>query len=255
MYAKCRRPADARRVFDRMPARDRVAWNALVAGYARNGLPEAAMEMVVRMQEEDGERPDSVTLVSVLPACASARALRACRQVHAFALRAGLDEPVNVSTEIIDAYCKNSVSWNAMIDGYAQSGNATEALALFKRMVKEGVDVTDATILAALQACGELGHLDEARHVHELLVRIGLKSNVSVMNALITTYSKCKRTDLAAQVFNELGNKKTRISWNAMILGFTQNGCSEDAYSLYHCDGQTFRTINEILMSVYHVLV
>ncbi|KAJ1257588.1 hypothetical protein BS78_10G007900 [Paspalum vaginatum] len=250
MYAKCRRPADARRVFDRMPARDRVAWNALVAGYARNGLSAAAMEMVLRMQEEGGERPDSVTLVSVLPACADARALRACREAHAFALRAGLGELVNVSTAILDAYCKcgaveaaravfdwmpvrNSVSWNAMIDGYVQNGDATEALALFKRMVKEGVDVTDASVLAALQACGELGYLDEAERVHELLVTIGLESNVSVMNALITTYSKCKKPNLAAQVFDELGNRKTRISWNAMILGFTQNGCSEDAVRLF----------------------
>ncbi|XP_062227855.1 pentatricopeptide repeat-containing protein At1g11290, chloroplastic [Phragmites australis] len=249
MYAKCRRPADARRVFDRMPTRDRVAWNALVAGYARNGLAQAAMEMVVRMQVEDGERPDSVTLVSVLPACADARALDACREVHAFALRGGFDVLVNVSTAILDAYCKcgaievaravfdwmphkNSVSWNAMINGYADNGNSAEALSLFKRMLGEGVDVTDVSVLAALQACGELGYLDEARRVHELLVRIGLKSNVSVMNALITMYSKCKRTDLAAQVFNELGNK-TRISWNAMILGFTQNGCSEDAVRLF----------------------
>jgi pentatricopeptide repeat protein len=87
-----------------------------------------------------------------------------------------------------------------MIDGYAENGNATEALALFWRMAQEGVDVMDASVLAALQACGELGCLDEARHVHELLVRVGLKSNVSVMNALITTYSKCKRADLGAQV-------------------------------------------------------
>lgn len=251
MYFKCRRPADARRVFDRMPARDRVAWNAVVAGYARNGLPASAMEAVVRMQgEEGGERPDSVTLVSVLPACADARALHACREVHAFALRAGLDELVNVSTAVLDAYCKcgaveaaravfdcmpvrNSVSWNAMIDGYADNGNATEAMALFWRMVQEGVDVTDASVLAALQACGELGYLDEVRRVHELLVRVGLSSNVSVTNALITTYAKCKRADLAAQVFNELGNKKTRISWNAMILGFTQNECPEDAERLF----------------------
>uniref|UniRef100_A0A0D9WKZ7 DYW domain-containing protein n=1 Tax=Leersia perrieri TaxID=77586 RepID=A0A0D9WKZ7_9ORYZ len=248
MYAKCRRPADARRVFDRMPVRDRVAWNALVAGYARNGMASVAMEMVGRMQE-DGERPDSVTLVSVLPACGNARAIDACREVHAFALRAGVDELVNVSTAILDAYCKcgdvraaravfdwmpvkNSVSWNAMIDGYAENGDAKEALALFKRMVGEGVDVTDASVLAALQACGELGCLDEGRRVHELLVRIGLDSNVSVMNALITMYSKCKRTDLASQVFDELGNR-TRVSWNAMILGCTQNECSEDAVRLF----------------------
>ncbi|KAK1604345.1 hypothetical protein QYE76_028018 [Lolium multiflorum] len=249
MYAKCRRPGDARRVFDRMPVRDRVAWNALVAGYARNGLAGAAMEMVVRMQEQDGERPDSVTLVSVLPACADAQALGACREVHAFAVRGGFDELVNVSTAILDVYCKcgavevaravfnqmpvkNSVSWNAMIKGYAENGNSTEALALFKRMVGEGVDVTDVSILAALHACGELGFLDEGMRVHELLVRIGLDSNVSVMNALITMYCKCKRTDLAAQVFDEL-RYKTRISWNAMILGCAQNGRSDDAVRLF----------------------
>ncbi|KAK3131426.1 hypothetical protein QOZ80_6AG0506310 [Eleusine coracana subsp. coracana] len=249
MYAKCRRPADARRVFDRMPARDRVAWNALVAGYARNGLAAAALEMFVRMQEEDGERPDAVTLVSVLPACGALRALATCREVHAFAVRAGFHDLVNVSTAILDAYCKcgavdtaravfhsmlvrNTVSWNAMIDGYAENGNATEALALFNRMIKEGVDATDVSVLAALQACGELGNLGEAKRVHDILLAVGLKSNVSVQNALITTYSKCKRTDLAAQVFTELGSK-TRISWNAMILGFAQNGCSEDAVRLF----------------------
>ncbi|KAI4977515.1 hypothetical protein ZWY2020_059652 [Hordeum vulgare] len=249
MYAKCRRPGDARRVFDRMPVRDRVAWNALVAGYARNGLAGAAMEMVVRMQEEDGERPDSVTLVSVLPACADAQALGACREVHGFAVRASFDELVNVSTAILDVYCKcgvvevaravfdrmtdkNSVSWNAMIKGYAENGDATEALLLFKRMVGEGVDVTDVSVLAALHACGELGYLDEGRRVHELLMRIGLESNVSVMNALITMYSKCKRTDLAAQVFDEV-RYKTPISWNAMILGCTQNGRPEDAVRLF----------------------
>ncbi|XP_006653155.1 pentatricopeptide repeat-containing protein At1g11290, chloroplastic [Oryza brachyantha] len=248
MYAKCCRPSDARRVFDRMPVRDRVAWNALVAGYARNGLTRMAMEMVVRMQEE-GERPDSVTLVSVLPACANARVLAPCREAHAFAIRAGLDELVNVSTAILDAYCKcgdiraakavfdwmpvkNSVSWNAMIDGYGENGDAGEALALFKRMVEEGVDVTDVSVLAALQACGELGYLDEGRRVHELLVGIKLDSNVSVMNALITMYSKCKRIDLASQVFNEL-DRRTRVSWNAMILGCTQNGCSDDALRIF----------------------
>jgi hypothetical protein len=50
MYFKCRRPADTHRVFDRLPARDRIAWNALVARYAGGGRGA----------------PDSVTLVSVL---------------------------------------------------------------------------------------------------------------------------------------------------------------------------------------------
>ncbi|WVZ82919.1 hypothetical protein U9M48_030125 [Paspalum notatum var. saurae] len=211
MYAKCRRPADARRVFDRMPARDRVAWNALVASYAGDGLSSAAVEMVVQMQEEVGERHDSVTLVSVLPACAGARALCACREAHAFALRGGLGELFNVATAILDAYCKcgaveaakavfdwmlirNSVSWNAMIDGYVQNGDATEALTLFNRIGRGG--------------CGCDG-------------RVCAGSVASVWGA----WSKCRKPGLAAQAFNELGDRKTRISWNAMILAFMQNGC------------------------------
>jgi pentatricopeptide repeat protein len=88
MYARCRRPADAHRVFDRMPVRNRVAWDALVAGYA-----------LVRMQEEGGERSDAVTLIFVLTVC---RAL--CPGLHAFALRAGFHGPVNVSTVILHAW-------------------------------------------------------------------------------------------------------------------------------------------------------
>ncbi|WVZ82904.1 hypothetical protein U9M48_030111, partial [Paspalum notatum var. saurae] len=212
---------------------ERVTWNVLVAGYAPNGLSAAALEMVARMQEEGGERPDSIRESSGTP-----------REAHAFVLRAELGDLVNVATAILDAYCKCSAveaaravfDWtpvrNAMIDGYVQNGDAAEALALFKRMVEEGVDVTDASVLAALQACGELGYLDEAERVHELLVTVGLEPNVSVMNTLITTYSKCKKPDLAAQVFDELGNRKTQILWNAMILGFTQNGCPEDAVAV-----------------------
>lgn len=127
---------------------------------------------------------------------------------------------------------KNSVYWSAMIKGYDENGDATETLALFKTMVGEGVDVMDVSVLAALHACGEVGYLDEGKHVHKLLMRIELESNVSVMNALITMLSKCKRADLAAQLYDEL-RYKTRISWNAMILGHMQNGMSDDAVWLF----------------------
>nr|CAD1820802.1 unnamed protein product [Ananas comosus var. bracteatus] len=56
MYAKCRRVDEARRVFDGMPRRDLIAWNAMVAGYAQNGLAEAALRMAARMHEEGAGR-------------------------------------------------------------------------------------------------------------------------------------------------------------------------------------------------------
>ncbi|XP_026656065.1 pentatricopeptide repeat-containing protein At1g11290, chloroplastic isoform X1 [Phoenix dactylifera] len=248
MYAKCRRVDEARKMFDRMPERDSVAWNAIVAGYAQNGLAEGALGMVVRMQD-DGVAPDSITLVSALPACTNIRSLRAGKSVHGVAIRAGFDSLVNISTALVDMYSKcgaiekarlvfdrmrlkNVVSWNSMIDGYGQSGDAEQAIRLFKKMLAQGFEPTDVTIMCALHACGELGDLEEGRFVHEMLTRLGLGSDASVMNSLITMYSKCKRVDLAAEIFECL-KAKTLVSWNAMILGYAQNGRTDDALRLF----------------------
>nr|XP_020167234.1 pentatricopeptide repeat-containing protein At1g11290, chloroplastic-like [Aegilops tauschii subsp. strangulata] len=120
-YAKCRQPRDARMVFDNMPVPDHVAWNALVVQYVRNGITIAVMALVV----QNGERPDSVMLVSMLIGCADAQELGVCREVHTFAV------------------------------------GTTEALAHFKAMVGKGMDVTDVSVMAALHACGELVYLDQ----------------------------------------------------------------------------------------------
>ncbi|XP_042471396.1 pentatricopeptide repeat-containing protein At1g11290, chloroplastic-like [Zingiber officinale] len=249
MYAKCRRIDDARRMFDRIPERDLVAWNAIVAGYAQNGMSELALQMLIRMQE-DGHRPDSITLVSALPACANIRYLRIGKSIHAFAIRAGFDSMVNLSTAFVDVYSKcgaietarlvfdsmhlkNVVSWNSMIDGYGQNGNPEEALSLFKKMLAEGIQATDVTMMGALFACGELGELEEGRRIHGMLIGIGLESDTSVANALITMYSKCKRVHLAEHVFENL-KAKTLVSWNAMILGYAQNDRVEDALRLFN---------------------
>ncbi|URD90861.1 Pentatricopeptide repeat-containing protein [Musa troglodytarum] len=179
MYAKCRRIEEARRMFDRMPERDLVAWNAIVAGYAQNGMAERALEMVIRLQK-DGRKPDSVTLVSALPACANVGSLKIGKTVHAFAMKAGFDSLVNVSTALVDMYSKrgaietarlvfdsmrlkNVVSWNSMIDGYGQNGDAEEAWRLFEKMKRSSVKPNDITFLSVLSACGHSGLVQEGK--------------------------------------------------------------------------------------------
>ncbi|GAA0183525.1 hypothetical protein LIER_30920 [Lithospermum erythrorhizon] len=70
LYAKCGMIDDAYKVFDRMPERDLVCWNTVISGFAQNGMPEMALELVV-------------TLVFVLPACAALIDMYAkCGSVH-----------------------------------------------------------------------------------------------------------------------------------------------------------------------------
>lgn len=201
------------------------------------------------MMQGEGHSPDLVTVVSVLPASASIGNLKIGRSIHAYVLRRGLESYVNVATALLDMYAKcgligasrkifdsmgsrTVVSWNSMIDGYAQIGDSEEALYLFQKMVNEGLKASNVTVMGALQACANLCDLQHGMFIHELGNRLGLDSDVSVMNSLISMYCKCKRVDLAAELFSNL-KEKTLVSWNAMILGYAQNGRTIEAINLF----------------------
>lgn len=244
LYAKCRQIDDAYKMFDRMPERDLVCWNTIIAGFAQNGLAKMALDLVLRMQEE-GQKPDSITVVTVLPAAANIGSWRIGKLIHGYAIRAGFELLVNISTALVDMYSKcgsvgtarlifdrmkqrTVVSWNSMIDGYVQSGDPEEAMSIFQKMLDEGVEPTNVTVMEALHACADLGDLERGKFVHKLVDELKLGYDVSVKNSLISMYSKCKRVDLAAKVFEGLQGK-TIVSWNAMILGYAQNGRVNEA--------------------------
>lgn len=253
LYAKCRQIDDAYKMFDRMPERDLVCWNTIIAGFAQNGLARVALDLVLRMQEE-GQKPDSITVVTVLPAAANIGSWRIGKLIHGYAIRAGFELLVNISTALVDMYSKcgsvgtarlifdrmkqrTVVSWNSMIHGYVQSGDPEEAMAIFQKMLDEGVEPTNVTVMEALHACADLGDLERGKFVHKLVDELKLGYDVSVKNSLISMYSKCKRVDLAAKVFEGLQGK-TIVSWNAMILGYAQNGRVNEALN-HFCEMQS----------------
>ena len=51
MYAKCGMLVKAQKVFDDLPKRDVISWNALISGYAQHGLGDEALSCFVRMQQ------------------------------------------------------------------------------------------------------------------------------------------------------------------------------------------------------------
>ncbi|CAI8595932.1 unnamed protein product [Vicia faba] len=247
-YVKCGEIDDAYKVFERMSEKDLVAWTSLVAGFAQTGFPRRALDLFFQMQEA-GEKADSVTLVSVLPAVADIKDLRIGKAIHGYALRLGYESKVSFMNALLYMYfecgceriarlvfegmsSKCIVSWNTMIDGYAQIGKSEEAFATFLKMLDEGVEPTRVAVMAALHACADLGNLERGKFVHNLVIQMKLDFEVSVMNSLISMYSKCKRVDAASSIFDNL-KKKTNVTWNAMILGYAQNGYVNEAISLF----------------------
>eukprot|EP01018_Ginkgo_biloba_P035754 Gb_27454 [translate_table: standard] len=248
MYAKCGVLEDARQVFDKMSRRDVVSWNAMVAGYAQNGRANEALALFNQMQLTD-VKPNSVTVGSVLPACAQLGALQQGKWIHDCIIQGGLKSDIFVDNSLIDMYskCGNTqiarrlfdkmsrrdvVSWNAMIAGYAQNGHAHEVLTLFHEMELAGLTPDPVTIVSILTACAYLGALEQGKQIHNYVYRNGFEADIFVGNSLIDMYAKCGRLRDACILFLKMPRRSV-ISWNAIIAGYAQNGYANEALTLF----------------------
>lgn len=108
--------AAARAVFDAMPRRDAVAWNAMLTAYARAGQPLAALALFTRMRGA----PDAYALTAALSAATALRCPHAGAQLHARLLRLGLQETLPVG--------------NALVAMYARCARADDAARAFREM-------------------------------------------------------------------------------------------------------------------------
>ncbi|XP_057817148.2 pentatricopeptide repeat-containing protein At3g12770-like [Cryptomeria japonica] len=248
MYAKCGSIDKAQTLFDTMPRRDVVSWNAMIAGYAQNGFAEEALKTFEQMQLA-GVKADSTTFASILPACAKMGALEQGMNIHQSIKDRGILSDVVVATALVDMYAKcgsidkahelfdkmpqkNVVSWNAMIVGYAQNGFVEKALEIFKQMRLAGVKPNCTTFASILPACGKMGALEQGMDIHQSIMEEGILSEGVVANALVDMYAKCGSIDKARELFDKTPQRDV-FSWNTMIAGYAQNGSCKDALKIF----------------------
>ncbi|XP_057479317.1 pentatricopeptide repeat-containing protein At5g16860 [Actinidia eriantha] len=208
MYGRCGALDDAHKVFDELSRRgigDLVSWNSIVSAYVQNGDPRTALEVFDRMNADTdfGFCPDAVSLVNVLPACASVGACVQGRQIHGYAVRNGLFDDVFVANAIVDMYAKcglmdeankvfeqmevkDVVSWNAMVSGYSQIGRCEEALSLFEKMQEGNIELNVVTWSAVIAGYAQRGHGYEALNVFRQMQLCRLEPNVVTLVSLLS---------------------------------------------------------------------
>eukprot|EP01018_Ginkgo_biloba_P015859 Gb_38232 [translate_table: standard] len=248
MYGKCSSLLKARQVFDEMPERNVVSWNAMITGYAQQGQGEKALHLFRQMQEANIEL-SQFTFASVLQSCASLPALEQGNQVHAHILKTGFNSDVFVASALIDMYAKcgfaedarlvfdkmverDVVSWNAMISGYAQNGHGEEALKIFCKMQQSSINLNQFALSSVLRVCAGLPALEKGKQVHAHAIKTGFETDVFVGSALVDMYPKCGNMENALNVFVRMP-KRDIVSWTAMIAGYAQNGFGAEALKLF----------------------
>eukprot|EP01018_Ginkgo_biloba_P035775 Gb_37473 [translate_table: standard] len=127
---------------------------------------------------------------------------------------------------------RDAVSWSSMIAGYTRHGNCEEAMKLFSQMRRRGIKPNEFTFGSVLCACANLPILEQGKQVHGLVIKSDFKSNVVVGSALVDMYAKCGSIDDARQQFDQMPERNS-VSWNAMVAGYTQHLCGEEALNLF----------------------
>ncbi|TYJ00774.1 hypothetical protein E1A91_A13G108300v1 [Gossypium mustelinum] len=127
---------------------------------------------------------------------------------------------------------KDPISWTTMITGLTQNDLYKEAIDLFREMRTEGLVMDQFTFGSMLTACGGLMALKEGKQAHAFVIRTNHMDNVFVGSALVDMYCKCKRIASAEAVFKRMTHKNV-VSWTALLVGYGQNGYSEEAIRVF----------------------
>jgi pentatricopeptide repeat protein len=95
-----------------MEERDVITWTVMIGGIVQHDFGGDAYDMFIRMQQV-GFKPDALTYVSILNACASARALEWVMEVHNQACEAGFELDLCVGNALVHMYAKcGSISFS-----------------------------------------------------------------------------------------------------------------------------------------------
>nr|XP_016452311.1 PREDICTED: putative pentatricopeptide repeat-containing protein At5g59200, chloroplastic [Nicotiana tabacum] len=265
LYGKCGEFSDAKRMFDEMPQRDVVAstvmiscyldhglvrkamdefwlvstkdnvcWTAMIDGLARNGEMNMALELFREMQME-GVKPNEVTIVCVLSACAQLGALELGKWVHSYVEKYNIEVNHIVGSALVNMYsrcgdideaaslfedleARDVTTYNSMIVGYALNGRSTEAIKIFQRLIRDGIKPTSITFSAVLNACSHGGLVDIGFDIFESMkTEYGIERRIEHYGCMVDLLGRVGRLQEAYDFIQRANIAPDNIIWGSLL--------------------------------------
>ncbi|KZV26817.1 pentatricopeptide repeat-containing protein mitochondrial [Dorcoceras hygrometricum] len=197
-----------------------------------------------------GFRPNNVTVLAVISACANLASLLDGFVVHGYSLKLGLGTNLFIQNTLINMYSKcgdlkdsvqvfdematkDCVSWSALIHAYGLYGYAYEALQVFKEMQESGIQTDEVIYLATLSTCNNAGLVDEGHMVFERALN---DANVSLTMehyaCFIDLLGRAGKLENACDIVEKMPMTPNPRIWSSLIFACKLHGRLDIAESL-----------------------
>ncbi|XP_060972788.1 pentatricopeptide repeat-containing protein At4g22760 [Cannabis sativa] len=198
-YSKSGDMVSARKVFDEMPERNVVSWNAVLSGYLRFGNLKEAQKVFVEIPCKDVVSWNSM--------------------ISGYARTGDMDRAISLFEEMPE---KNLASWNTVLSGYVSCGCLELAGSYFVAMPVRN-NVSWITMISGYSKCGDVA---SARLLFDQIKRKELLS----FNAMIACYEQNNQPKEALELFNHMVKTDFNIQPDEMTLTSVVSACSQLGY-------------------------
>ncbi|KAJ8747869.1 hypothetical protein K2173_013037 [Erythroxylum novogranatense] len=239
MYAKCASDGSvtsSRKVFDRMLDHNVMSWTAIISAYVQSGADNwEAIELFCDMIQGP-VKPNHFTFSSILKACANLLNPSAGEHLYSYAVKMGFASVNCVGNSLISMYTQCGDTENARkaltLCLRRICSNLEEAFDLSHELEDTGIEADAFTFASLLSGASSIGAIGKGDQIHARVLKLDLKSNLHISNALISMYSRCGDIDAAFKVFNEIRDRNV-ISWTSMVTGFAKHGFAARALETF----------------------
>ncbi|XP_027169731.1 putative pentatricopeptide repeat-containing protein At5g08490 [Coffea eugenioides] len=232
-YAEFGSHEDAALIFQSMSERDLTTWNLMVRVYAENDCPSQAVSLFHKMQF-CGVKPDSMSIMSLLPVCAKLASVNMLRQCHGYVIRACFAD-VHLKGALLDIYSKcgniksaynlfqsasekDLVLFTSMIGGYAMHGMGEGAVGAYYQMLESGLRPDNVIITTVLSACSHTGLVDEGLKIFESMQLVHhMKPSMEQYACLVDLLARGGRIKEAYSFATKMPIKANANVWGALL--------------------------------------
>ncbi|XP_068640293.1 pentatricopeptide repeat-containing protein At5g66520-like [Aristolochia californica] len=198
-YCKCGLLKPAVLVFARIEQQDLICWNALISGVASKGAGEDAIGLFQRMLNA-GIRPDDITFVGVLTACA-----------HSGLVNEGLQHFEMMRSEF--GIKPRFAHYWCLVDLFVRLGNIDAALKVISEMPLDDLSSVWSAIIAVAKVCG---YSDVGEYLGKQLIELE-PYNSNRYLPLLNLFAATRRWDKYNEVQKLMKERRLRSIESTLI--------------------------------------